>query len=486
MGNVDDQSLSGRRWWILATVCCAQFIFGVDAVAVNVALPTIARELDASSAQIQAVMALYFVGYATLVITGGRLGDIYGRKKIFFSGVLGFTIASFWCGTAGSGTELVLARILQGATAALMIPQVLATIHVLFNDESRTRAFALYGIVLGLAGSGGFLLGGSLVSANFAGLGWRSIFFLNVPAGITMLVATLCLMPSHDRRPGSRLDIPGTSLLFLGLLCLIGPLPWGKDLGWSASVWTSIGAGVLVLTAFIRLEFRLAENGAMPLIDTGLLRNVSFMRGLCAVFWIFFAYMSLYLVTVLFIQDVLNVDALTTGLLFLAPGLSFIVAAQHGGERARRKGVTALSEGSAVLLAGLTGLGAVLVSYRDPPIWLLECTFVVFAYGQGLVMAPLSNVVLSSVPPAAAGAASGMYATTTQGANAAGIGVVGAIYFTASAAWNAQAAVLASYAAIAASIVFGALCLQWMRWASSESGPATNAAILRTSDAPTE
>ena len=157
--------------WVLAIVVAAQFMFGVDAFIVNVAIPTIAAELDASAAQIEAVIAIYLIAYATLVVTGGRLGDIYGTRNVFLAGVLGFTVTSLWCGLARSGPELIIARLAQGATAALMVPQVLATLHLLFSDASRGRAFGIYGIVLGLAGAAGFLLGGVLVTLGSRGPG---------------------------------------------------------------------------------------------------------------------------------------------------------------------------------------------------------------------------------------------------------------------------------------------------------------------------
>src|SRR5881394_1490142 len=173
-----------RRWWVLAVVVAAQFMFGVDAFIVNVALPTIAVELNASAAQIQAVIAIYLIGYATLVVTGGRLGDIHGTRTTFLAGVASFTLASLWCAMARSGAELIVARLAQGATAALMVPQVLATIHLMFADGSRARAFGIYGVVLGLAGAAGFLLGGVLVTLDLVGLGWRAVFFVNVPIGL--------------------------------------------------------------------------------------------------------------------------------------------------------------------------------------------------------------------------------------------------------------------------------------------------------------
>src|SRR5262249_54645884 len=155
-----------HRWWVLAIVVAAQFVFGVDAFIVNVAIPTIAAELHASPAEIESVIAIYLIAYATLIVTGGRLGDIYGTKAVFLAGVSGFTLTSLWCGLAQSGPELIIARLAQGATAALMVPQVLATLHLLFSDSARSRAFAIYGVVLGLAGATGFLIGGILVTLD--------------------------------------------------------------------------------------------------------------------------------------------------------------------------------------------------------------------------------------------------------------------------------------------------------------------------------
>src|SRR3954466_9619950 len=202
---VTKQVDTSRRWWVLAIVVAAQFMFGVDAFVVNVAIPTIAVEMKASPAQIESVIAIYLIAYATLVVTGGRLGDLYGTRNVFVAGVAGFTVTSLWCGLAQSGPELIVARLAQGATAALMVPQVLATIHLLFADAARGRAFGIYGIVLGLAGAAGFLLGGILVTLDLAGLGWRAVFFVNVPIGSAIVAAAWLMMPQAPRRVGTRL-----------------------------------------------------------------------------------------------------------------------------------------------------------------------------------------------------------------------------------------------------------------------------------------
>src|SRR6478609_4694011 len=266
---------TSRRWWVLATVVAAQFMFGVDAFIVNVAIPTIAAELHASAAQIEAVIAIYPIAYATLVITGGRLGDIHGTKNVFIAGVAGFTVTSLWCGLAQSGVELIIARLAQGATAALMVPQVLATLHLLFTDGSRNRAFGIYGIVLGLAGAAGFLLGGLLVTIDLAHTGWRSVFFVNVPCGLVIAAAAWRIMPTVPRRAGTRLDIKGSVVLFAGLLCLIGPLLFGHDVGWAPWLWVVMAIGGAILFAFPRLEHAVARAGGMPLIDLTLLADAA-------------------------------------------------------------------------------------------------------------------------------------------------------------------------------------------------------------------
>ncbi len=344
---------SSRRWWVLAIVVAAQFMFGVDAFIVNVAIPTIAAELHASAAQIEAVIAIYLIAYATLVVTGGRLGDIYGTRNVFIAGVAGFSLTSLWCGLAQSGPELIAARLAQGATAALMVPQVLATLHLLFADSARARAFGIYGIVLGLAGAAGFMLGGVLVTLDLAGLGWRAVFFVNVPCGAVIIAAAARIMPTVPRRVGTRLDLPGAVVLFVGLLCLIGPLLFGHDVGWAAWVWLVIAAGAVIIAAFVRLERGVARRGGMPLIDLSLLSDPAFMRGLVAVFFFFFANPSFYLIMTMFMQKALQIPPLQAGLVFVPLALTFVVASRHSGVRAKHRGTLVLIEGSGLKIAGL-------------------------------------------------------------------------------------------------------------------------------------
>lgn len=466
---VTKQIDASRRWWVLTIVVAAQFMFGVDAFVVNVAIPTIAVELKATPAQIESVIAIYLIAYATLVVTGGRLGDIHGAKNVFLVGVIGFTVASLWCGLAQSGAELIVARLAQGGTAALMVPQVLATLHLLFTDDQRSRAFAVYGIVLGLAGAAGFLLGGLLVTIDLAGTGWRSVFFVNVPCGLVIATAAWRIMPSVPRRAGARLDIKGSVVLFAGLLCLIGPLLFGHDLGWTPWLWAVMAIGGLILLAFPRLEHAVARAGGMPLIDLTLLSDAAFLRGLGAAFFFFFANLSFYLVMTLFMQRGLKIPPLAAGLAFIPLALAFVAASRHSGARARHRGTKVLIEGCMLQIAGLAALVLVASRVDAPSPLLLALTMIVFGYGQGLVMAPLSGAVLSTVKPAAAGSASGIYGTTAQIGNAAGVAAIGAVFFAMETMQSARAGFVVSLALFVTLIMICVAFLSWMRRAAARS-----------------
>jgi EmrB/QacA subfamily drug resistance transporter len=459
---------SRRRWLVLAIVVAAQFMFGVDAFIVNVAIPTIAAELHASPAEIESVIAIYLIAYATLIVTGGRLGDIYGTKAVFLTGVFGFTLTSLWCALAQSAPELIAARLAQGATAALMVPQVLATLHLLFSDSARSRAFAIYGIVLGLSGAAGFLLGGLLVALDIAHLGWRAVFLVNVPFGLLIIAAAWRVMPSMPRRAGTRLDLPGAIVLFVGLLGLIGPLLFGLELNWSPPVFIVMAIGVAIVATFPRLERAVARRGGMPLVDLALMSDAPFLRGLCAAFFFFFANLSFYLIMTIYVQKTLHVPPLQAGLVFVPLTLTFVAASRHSGLRAKDRGILVLIEGCAIQILGLPTLALTVATIDVPSALLISLVLAIFGFGQGLVMAPLSSAVLATVKPHAAGSGSGMYGTTVQIANAAGVAVIGAMYFAVESAGSAQRAIFAALLIFAISIMTSVAFLSRMRRAMRE------------------
>jgi MFS family permease len=431
-----------HRWGVLAVVIGGQFMFVVDAFIVNVAIPSIRAELQASGGAMEAVIAIYQVAFATLVITGGRLGDMHGRKRLFLIGLLGFTAASILCGLADTAAMLIAARLAQGAAAALMSPQVLATIHTLFPDAARTRAFAVFGIALGLGGATGFLLGGWLIQLNIAGLGWRSVFFVNGPVGVALAAAAMMVMPEDAGRGSGGLDLPGAAALFAGLLCLVGPVLAARDLQYAWWLWgiEAFGAGILV--AFVHLERRTEQAGRTPLIDLDLLGDKRFVLGIAATACFFMANISVYLVVTLFLQGGLGWSALDAGSSVVPLALAFVVASRHGARRFASVGLRALVEGCLLEAAGLLSV-ALVVALGAPQIPLI-LALGVFGYGQGLVMAPLFGAVLTAVRHAHAGSGAGMLTTVQQVANGVGVALIGGLYFAVQPAVGDTGALLVS------------------------------------------
>ena len=447
-GNSQADETGLRRWQVLWTMVAAQFMFVVDAFIVNVAIPTIRADLHASPAQIEAVIAVYLISYASLVVAGGRLGDIYGAKTVFLLGLAGFTIASVWCGLAQSAPELIVARLVQGATAALMVPQVLATIYVLFPDGERARAFGFYGFALGLGGAAGFLLGGALVTLDVAGLGWRMVYFVNAPIGLAVTVAAWRLMPIVPQRQGAELDLVGTTVLFGGLVCLIGPVLFGGDFHWAPWLWLVMVLGALAIAIFLKLERYIERKGQLPLIDYSLLVDRSFARGLAGAFFFFTGNLSFYLVITLFLQDSLGYSPWDAGLTVLPLAMAFVVASRRISTRLANERPRVPARGGALQIVGLGGLGLLIMLIDRPSMAVLALPLAVFGYGQGLVMAPLSSAVLSLVHKASAGAGSGAYSVTVQIANAVGVAAFGALFFTLQGRISDRAAILASLAAV--------------------------------------
>ena len=442
-----------RRWWVLAIVVAAQFIFVVDAFIVNVAIPSIRTNVGATTAEIQGVVVLYQIAFATLVITGGRLGDIRGPKPVFLLGLLAFTMASAWCGFARSGGELVTARTVQGATAALMIPQVLATIHRLFPDGERGRAFGIYGFTLGFGAAVGFGLGGWLVALDVAHLGWRTIFFVNVPIGLALMGAALGLMPSMPGRPGTQLDMIGATVLLAALLCLIGPLLLGPDLGWAPSLFAVMAAGLALLALLWPLE-RWVEHRrrGLPLVHLDLLQDGSFVTGLLAVFFFTFANISFYLVLTLYMQLGLGFSPLQSGTTVMPLAIAFAIMSRIAGPRAQQRGTIALVQGCGVQLIGLAILGVAVAVGSPPAAPAFALLLVVFGIGQAMVMAPLYGLVLTKVPEAHAGSGGGVVSTMQQIGNGSGVAVVGALYYAVQAAESARVAFAASLALLAIAV----------------------------------
>ena len=432
---------TSRRWYALATVSAAQFLAVADAFIVNVAIPAIRADLHASGAAIEAIIAVYQITYAALVITGGRLGDIFGRKRIFLFGVTGFTLASLWCGLAPNAAMLILARGMQGATAALMVPQVLASIHMLFPDAARVRAFSIFGLAIGLGAAVGFMAGGWLVTLDLAGMGWRAIFCVNVPIGLGIAGAATVFMPALPRVADTRLDVPGAAVLLLGLLGLVVPLMLGREFGWPWRCWLMMTAGLAVLAGFLRMQ----RNVSHPLIDLSLLDDRVFLFGMAATACFFLGNLSFYFVLTLYMQNGLGLSAFNAALTVLPMSFAFVIGTRLSGGR--------LIEGCLVQGLGLAATAALVATVTQPAMWMLMAALTVFGYGQGMVLAPLFSTVLTNVRHAHAGSGAGILTTMQQIANGTGVVIVGAIYLSVHTLHGDRAAMLTSLAVLACTIV---------------------------------
>ena len=271
-----------RRWLGAIVMIVGALMDMIDVTIVNVALPTIRRDLHASATQLEWVVSGYMLAFAAALIVAGNLGDLFGRKRVFLIGVAVFGVASLAAGLAGSGAELIAARVVQGTAAAAMAPQVLATFRAVFAGAERGKAFSIYGAMLGFASAVGLLLGGVLTEANLFGWSWRAVFFVNIPVAAAALIAGLRFVP-ETRDPGARRpDVTGAVLLAASLVAIVYPLLEGRQLGWPAWVWVLLAAGVAGLGVLGLLEARRTgrADGPAPLLRAGLFRVPAFAAGL--------------------------------------------------------------------------------------------------------------------------------------------------------------------------------------------------------------
>jgi EmrB/QacA subfamily drug resistance transporter len=414
-----------RRRLALLVVLLALFMDLLDNTIVNVALPPIQRELGASAAALQWVAAGYALAFALALVTGGRLGDIFGRKRVFLIGVGCFTLASALCGIAQSPGQLVAARVAQGIGAALMVPQVLSIIQVLFPPGERARAMAAFGALAGLATVGGPILGAVLTDGDVAGLGWRSIFLVNVPVGLLATVAAAVVVPESKAEHANRLDLPGVALVTLGLLLLVYPLVQGRELGWPLWTYGSMAGSLVVLGGFVAYQRRRTDS---PLVVLDLFRHRSFSGGLLVSLLFFGGVMGYFLVFTVYLQAGLGFSVLRAGLAGIPWGAAVpLFAGVSLGLFAPRLGRSALQIG--LLLVTVSMAWQMVLAGPGVTVLSLAPALVVGGAGMGLIVALLFDFTLADVPVRDAGSASGLGTTVQQVGAAVGIAAIGAVFF---------------------------------------------------------
>ncbi|MCG7328651.1 MULTISPECIES: MFS transporter [unclassified Achromobacter] len=412
----------------LAVLLSGGFITIFDLFVVNVAIPSMQATLSASFAQINFIIAAYELAYGVLLIAGSRLGDRHGRRRLFMLGMAGFAVASALCGLAPTPDTLIAARILQGAAAALLFPQVYALIRVSFEGHARRRAFGLLGMTLGLAAIAGQVLGGWIVHADLFGLAWRAIFLINLPLGL--LACWLARhIPESAEPSGAAMDWPGAALVGLGLALLLLALIEGPAQQWPAWTLACGGASVVALAAFVRLQRRVAARGGVPLVDMDLLAQPRFAAGCLVVMLVFSTASAMFLCYALLVQTGFGLDALTAGMIFAPASVGFVAGSMVAPRLVARYGTRAIAL-AALLYGGATAALMMQTGIAGASLspWTLLPALVWLGAAQGAVNTPLVNLAMGLVDDRQAGMAAGVVSTLQQVGAALGVSAAGMLY----------------------------------------------------------
>jgi EmrB/QacA subfamily drug resistance transporter len=421
---------------LLPVVLTAAFMITLDFFIVNVAIPSLQRELHAGAAAIQWVVAGFGLAVAAVLITASRLGDAFGRRRVFTVGLVLFTITSAACGLAPTAGLLVAGRVLQGISAGLMTPQVLAILRTSYSGQAQARAFSMFGLSLGIGAVSGQLIGGLLIRADVFGLDWRTCFLINVPVGAAAVALTPRVVPESRGPARAALGIPGMVIASVALVAIVLPLIQGRQAGWPAWTWPSLAGGCLLLAAFAWYQHRVAARGGAPLIDPALFRERAVTTGLLAQFVFWTGQASFFLVLALYLQEGRGLTALASGVVFTAIGAGYLVTSSTAHHLARLLGRQVIAVGAVIMAAGLAllwagaaaGAGGAGSEGGAGVGWLVP-GLLVDGLGMGMVLAPLAVTVLARVSPQHAGPAAGVLSTVQQVGNALGVALLGIVFY---------------------------------------------------------
>nr|WP_042190758.1 MFS transporter [Kibdelosporangium sp. MJ126-NF4]CEL19566.1 actinorhodin transporter [Kibdelosporangium sp. MJ126-NF4]CTQ94634.1 actinorhodin transporter [Kibdelosporangium sp. MJ126-NF4] len=415
-----------RRWAALAVLMIAGFMDLLDTTIVNVALPAISNDLRAGPSAVQWVAAGYTLAFAVGLITGGRLGDLYGRKRMFLLGMVGFTVFSLLCGLAWTPEVLVAARVLQGLAAATMIPQVLSTMYATFPPSERASAGGLFGGIAGLAAVVGPLASGLLVEHDLWGLGWRAIFLVNVPVGLVTLVVAATVIPETRSADAIKPDLRGMLLVSAALALILVPLVQGRELGWPLWSFVSMAASVPVFALFI---YSSRARGGSALVPMRLFRSRGFSAG-SAVALLFFAAMAgFFLPYSLTLQLGLGFSPMESGLTSLPFSIGVVVSVVPGNALVMRFGRYVTTVGALMMGGALAML--VITMEQGVGFWELALWLLIGGIGMGAVVGPIFAMAGAEIGGNDAGAASGTLNAADQLGGSIGIAVLGVLFFDA-------------------------------------------------------
>jgi EmrB/QacA subfamily drug resistance transporter len=419
-----------RRWLILFVILTAEIMDLLDGTIVNVALPTIRRHLHSSDAELQWIAGGYSLALAIGLVVGGRMGDRFGRRRLFVIGALGFAACSLVCGLSDSTSMLIAFRLAQGAFGALLIPQGLGIMRAVFPRDELPKAFALFGPVIGGAAVLGPIIGGLLVSVHALG-GWRLIFFVNVPLGAAAALGAAVLMPEVHSPIRPRIDVLGSLIVCAAMLALVYPLIEGREAGWPAATFASLAGGVALLAVFAIEQVRRTRAGKDALVQPSLFRNRGYSSGSLVLLVFFLGMTGVLFVLTLFLQIGQGFSALHAGLTFVPWSLGLAVGAGvSGGLLANRYGRHVLEAGGVVSLGGLLVL---IFETRSGLVssWDVVPGLLVMGLGMGLIVAPLFGIIIAAVRDDEVGSASGVLNAIQQLASAIGVALLGTVFFDA-------------------------------------------------------
>jgi EmrB/QacA subfamily drug resistance transporter len=419
-----------RRWLVLCVVLMGTFMAVLDVAIVNVAIPSIRADLRASYGEIEFVVSSYTLTYACLLVTGGRLGDNYGRKVLFILGLVVFAGASAACGLAPTSTMLIIARAVQGIGGALMYPQVLAIIQVNFTGDERAKALGIFGSVIGIAAVAGQILGGSIIALDLWHLEWRPIFLVNVPLALATIVGALFILPKDAHTDEVGLDWGGVALITTALLLLVVPLLEGRELGWPLWMFVSLIAAFPLFALFVWYERRFARRGGRALVRIELFARKSFAYGVPIAALLLASYSGFLFVLALYLQVGLHFSALESGLTYTPMAIGFFIASLAAPRIIPLLGRWVLTVGYVTAAFGLaaTATTAFSAGARLHGFELAPSLFIA-GLGNGLGLSPLVGTVIAGLAPQEAGAGAGIVTTTLQIGNALGVATIGLLFF---------------------------------------------------------
>ena len=423
---------TNRQRTIALIVVALAFVMDLlDSTIVNIAIPSIQSDLGASYATIQWLIAGYSLSFAVLLITGGRMGDVFGYKKLFIIGVSGFTLASLLSGVAWNSEVLIAARLIQGTMAALMVPQVMSLMQVMFKPSERAGVMGLFGALAGVAASLGPVVGGILIHFNIAGLDWRPIFLINVPVGIFALWAAFRYLPEGKSSHPLKLDIWGTGIIVVAMLLLVFPLIQGRELDWPAWTFVMMGLSLPTLALFAWWQKRKDKKDGSALIAPILFKTGSFVKGLTINIVFQSAMIGFFLPFTLLLQIGLGYEVILAAVTGIPTAVGISLAIGLFGQKLIPKlGRYALSVGAIVMMIGLaTTYLMVQHNGLNTSPWEFIPGLLITGSGMGLIMAPIFAVTLTDVDVRHAGSASGVLNAVQQLGGAIGVAVIGVIFF---------------------------------------------------------